>query len=85
VRVFRGPRWRWEAFAQHEYDAFRRLLARGLVGTGPALQLVDRPAVAALLGAAAMLELERLDRREGVADAGRRDVSGRASFYLAST
>ena len=75
-------RWRWEAFAQHEYDAFRRLSLRALAGTGPAVQLVDTKDLGVLAGAAYMLEFEQLDRRTGTLDAGDRTVSSRASFYL---
>jgi hypothetical protein len=75
-------RWKWEAFVQHEYDAFRRLTVRGVVGTGPALQLADTEHVAVLAGVAYMLEGEQLDEREGTIDAGRRAVSHRASAYV---
>ncbi len=78
-------RWRWEAFAQHEYDAFRRLVIRGLVGTGPALQLVASKPATVLAGAAYMFELERLDDRAGTFDAGARSVFHRASFYVTGT
>lgn len=85
TRVTLDCRWRWEAFAQHEYDQFRRLAVRGLVGTGPALQLVNTASIGLLAGAAYMLEYERLDERPETMDAGRRDVSQRASFYLTGT
>ncbi|HLL23149.1 MAG TPA: DUF481 domain-containing protein, partial [Kofleriaceae bacterium] len=74
-----------EAFAQHEYDKFRRLEARALVGTGPALQILNTKRVALLAGAAYMLELERLDRREGTGDAGADSTAHRASLYLTGT
>src|SRR5262245_57932896 len=48
VRATIDCRWRWEAFVQHEYDAFRRLSARGVAGTGPALQIVNEPSVGLL-------------------------------------
>lgn len=82
ARVTLDRRWRWEAFGQHEYDAFRRLAVRAVAGTGPALQIVDEPHVAILAGAAYMLELERLDHRDGAADAGDQSVASRASLYL---
>lgn len=78
-------RWKWEAFLQHEYDAFRRLSVRGVAGTGPALQLANTDDVAVLTGVAYLFEYERLDEREGVSDAGRRDVSHRASAYVTGT
>lgn len=74
--------WRWEAFAQHEYDQFRRLALRALAGTGPALQILNEKMLALLAGAAYVLELERLDRRAETIDAGRRTTAHRASFYL---
>ena len=84
-RVTIDCRWRWEAFVQHEYDAFRRLSVRAIAGTGPALQLVNEPRVALLAGAAYLLESERLDEREGTTDAGARSVASRASVYLTGT
>jgi hypothetical protein len=82
TRVTIDCRWRWEAFAQHEYDAFRRLSVRAIAGTGPALQLVNEARVALLAGAAYLLELERLDARDGAIDAGDRQTSHRASLYV---
>ena len=82
ARVTIDCRWRWEAFLQHEFDRFRRLSFRAVAGTGPALQLVDKPTLALLAGAAYMFELERLDRRMGVTDGGEQRVSHRASVYL---
>jgi len=78
-------RWKWEAFVQHEYDAFRRLTVRGVVGTGPALQIADTDDVAVLAGLAYLLEGEQLDEREGTVDAGRRTISHRASAYITGT
>lgn len=82
ARVTIDCRWRWEVFAQHEYDAFRRLSVRAIAGTGPALQLVNRPTLGVLAGAAYMLELEDFDTRPGAIDAGLRSFASRASFYL---
>jgi hypothetical protein len=82
ARVEIDGRWRWEAFAQHEYDQFRRLSLRALAGTGPALQIVARPGATVLAGAAYIIELERLDRRMGTRDAGRRTIAHRASLYV---
>jgi hypothetical protein len=78
-------RWRWEAFAQHEYDAFRRIAIRALVGTGPALQIVASKPATVLLGAAYMFELEKLDERAGTIDSGARSTFHRASFYATGT
>lgn len=82
TRIELDPRWRWEAFAQHEYDQFRRLSLRALAGTGPALQIVDDPAIALLAGAAYLFEYERLDNRAGAIDAGLRSTAHRASVYV---
>jgi len=79
-------RWRWEAFAQHEYDEFRRLSVRAIAGTGPALQLVNEDRVALLAGVAYMFEAEQLDRRPPDApDAGLRTIAHRASLYVTGT
>lgn len=85
VRYTIDCRWRWEAFAQHEYDAFRRLAIRALVGSGPAFQLVESGPATVLVGAAYMLELEELDERAGTIDAGDRSIYHRASFYVTGT
>jgi hypothetical protein len=85
MRATLDCRWKWEAFAQHELDRFRRLTVRALAGAGPALQLVSSEPASALLGAAYMLEYERLDEREGASDAGHRSVSHRASLYVTGT
>lgn len=82
ARVTIDCRWRWEVFLQHEFDKFRRLSFRAVAGTGPALQLVDQPELSLLAGAAYLLDFERLDDRMGTLDAGREDVSSRASLYL---
>jgi hypothetical protein len=85
VRATIDCRWRWEAFAQHELDGFRRLVVRALAGTGPALQLADYPAVSVLAGLAYLFEYERLDEREGALDAGLRGTGHRASAYVTAT
>jgi len=82
ARIELDRRWRWEVFGQHEYDQFRRLALRALVGTGPALQIVDSHAIALLAGAAYLYEYERLDARAGRIDAGLRTTAHRASLYL---
>jgi uncharacterized protein DUF481 len=78
-------RWKWEAFLQHEYDAFRRLSIRAVAGTGPALQILDENSLAVLAGAAVMLEYEQLDTRPGTIDAGERTIAQRASLYVTGT
>jgi hypothetical protein len=80
-------RWKWEAFAQHEYDAFRRLSIRTLAGTGPVLQIINEKTIGVMAGAAYMFEFEQLgenmlpDGRVPI-DAGDRTVFHRASFYV---
>lgn len=78
-------RWKWEAYTQHELDAFRRLTVRALVGTGPALQIVDSAPVSVLTGLAYMYEYERFDDRMDTSDAGARWYAHRASFYVTAT
>jgi len=75
-------RWLWEAFGQHEYDAFRRLSLRALVGTGPAVRLVREGRTRLLAGASYMFEFERLDERTGVSDPGEQTTAHRLSTYL---
>ena len=77
--------WRWEAFAQHEYDAFRRISIRALVGSGPAFRFFATRPATVLAGAAYMFELEDLDGRAGATDAGERSLFHRASFYVTGT
>lgn len=77
-----GPRWLWEAFAQHEYDAFRRLSVRAVAGTGPAVHLLTRARGAVSAGVAYMLELEQRSVLEGAADSGQREWHHRLSTYL---
>jgi hypothetical protein len=85
TRAFLSCLWRWEAFAQHEYDQFRRLSVRALVGTGPALQILNTPSIGLLAGLAYMFELEHLDERAGTIDAGDKSTAHRVSAYLTGT
>jgi hypothetical protein len=85
ARITIDCRWRWEVFAQHEYDKFRRLSVRAIAGTGPALQLVNEERVALLAGLAYLLEAEQLDERDGTSDAGERRITNRASMYVTGT
>jgi hypothetical protein len=82
IRAELDDRWRWELFGQHEYDQFRRLSLRALVGTGPALQIVDSKVIGVLAGAAYLYEHERLDTRAGTRDAGLRTTAHRGSVYV---
>src|SRR5690349_13088171 len=82
TRIELDDHWRWEAFAQHEYDQFRRLSLRALAGTGPALQIINEKTLALLAGAAYVLEYEQLDVRADVMDTGRRSFAHRASLYV---
>jgi hypothetical protein len=70
-----------EAFAQHEYDEFRRLQFRALLGAGPRVTLWSTDTAGLTFGAALMLEHERL-RRDGEPDAGSRYTDPRLSSYL---
>jgi Protein of unknown function, DUF481 len=82
TRIELDDRWRWEVFAQHEYDQFRRLSLRAIAGTGPAFQILASKPITVLAGAAYLLEYERLDRRPEVSDSGERTTDHRASFYV---
>ncbi|MEO7731873.1 MAG: DUF481 domain-containing protein, partial [Kofleriaceae bacterium] len=82
IRAELDGRWRWEVFGQHEYDQFRRLSLRALIGTGPALQIVEAATVGVLAGAAYLYERERLDTRPGTVDAGLRTAAHRGSLYV---
>ena len=75
-------RWRWEVFGQHEFDRFRRLNLRVVMGTGPALQIVNDENFGLLAGVAYIFEIEHLDEREGTFDRGNETTAHRASFYL---
>jgi hypothetical protein len=70
-----------EAFAQHEYDAFRRLQARALVGAGPRVHLFSSERLRVTSGLALMLEHERL-ARDAQVDAGQRTTDLRFSTYV---
>lgn len=86
ARVTLDCRWRWEVFAQHEYDAFRRLAVRAVAGTGPALQIVNEKEVKLLAGAAYLFEAEQLSSTPmDASDAGDRSVASRASVYVTGT
>lgn len=69
-----------ETFLQHEYDEFRRLQARALLGAGPRFTLKESEGLGLVLGVAAMLEYEQL-RDDGEPDAGQRWTDLRATSY----
>jgi hypothetical protein len=77
-------RWMWEAFGQHEYDAFRRLEVRALVGTGPALRVIDQGDVWAVIGVAYLAEYERFDDGP-YPDASDSAIAHRVSSYATGT
>jgi hypothetical protein len=70
-----------ETFVQHEYDAFRRLQLRALVGAGPRFTPWSSDTVRLVLGASMMLEHERL-RQDDEPDAGTRATDLRLSSYV---
>lgn len=74
--------WKWEVFGQHEYDEFRRLSFRALLGTGPALQILRQKEYGLLAGVAYMLDLEQLDDRDEATDSGRETTEHRVSAYV---
>lgn len=76
-----------EGFTQHEFNQFRRLRLRGLLGAGPRVSLQAGRALHAAMGTAYMLEHERLDwALDGqgalLDDAGERATNHRWSSYL---
>ncbi len=70
-----------EVFAQHEFDAIKRLQLRALVGMGPKIDIVEGTSYGVSVGLAYMLEYERL-QDDGAADAGQSDLQHRNSSYL---
>jgi hypothetical protein len=70
-----------ETFVQHEYDAFRRLQLRALVGAGPRFTPWSSDTARLVLGVSMMLEHERL-RRDDEPDAGARSTDLRLSSYV---
>lgn len=82
IRSLLDGGWRWEVFAQHEYDQFRRLSLRAVTGTGPAYQFFSSKDFEVLGGIAYIYEDEQLDQRAGTIDAGKHSVAHRASAYI---
>jgi putative salt-induced outer membrane protein YdiY len=79
-----SPRLTAEVFTQHEYDRFRRLELRALVGAGPVLHLLRGEEYRLSWGVAYMIEYEEL-RGDELPDAGEDDLAHRASTYLTGT
>lgn len=74
-----------EVFVQHDRDAFRRLSLRALGGLGPRLTLVRWKALNSAIGAAYMLEYERLAEGDEP-DSGLGTLAHRlSSYFLLST
>jgi len=80
-RLELGHRITAEAFAQHDYDQFRRLSVRALGGVGPKIDLLTTRRARLAAGVAYMLEWERL-RNDGAVDAGEATLAHRMSSYL---
>ena len=70
-----------EVFAQHEYDGFRRLQLRALLGAGPRVHLFTSERLRITSGLALMLEHERL-ASDDEPDAGERTTDLRFSTYV---
>jgi putative salt-induced outer membrane protein YdiY len=70
-----------EVFAQHEFDAIKRLKLRALVGAGPKLEIVSNKSFGIDLGVSYMLEYESL-QDDGPPDSGATDLQHRNSTYL---
>jgi hypothetical protein len=70
-----------ETFVQHDRDAFRRLALRVLGGAGPRLHLLPFGGFEAAIGAAVMVEHERLGGGDAP-DAGAENDDLRLSTYL---
>lgn len=71
-----------EAFLQHEFNEFRRLQLRVLLGAGPRFQVVRGERGGLAVGVALMLERERLRDDAEASDAQRLVTEYRASSYL---
>jgi len=80
-RLALAPAFQMETFVQHDRDPFRRLALRVLWGAGPRFVLASSDATELAVGAAYMLEFERL----GVApepDSGQKRWAHRLSTYV---
>ncbi|NVI99661.1 DUF481 domain-containing protein [Myxococcus sp. AM009] len=70
-----------EAFLQHEFDEFRRIQFRALLGAGPRVKLLTDKKATLVVGLALMLEHERI-RRDAEPDAGTFRTDPRLSSYI---
>ena len=81
-----SSRWALESFVQGELDEFRRLELRALAGAGVRLRVAgDAERVGLALGAAGMLELERIARDAAAPDEELRRATPRLSCYAAGS
>lgn len=71
----------FESFVQHEYDQFRRLELRALLGIGAALRLLSSKRYNLSWGVAYMPEYERI-RDDDESDAGAEYINNRVSSYI---
>ncbi|WP_426756684.1 DUF481 domain-containing protein [Myxococcus sp. Y35] len=71
----------WEVFLQHEYDEFRRIQFRALLGAGPRVKVLTEKKATLVAGVALMLEHERI-RRDTEPDAGQFRTDPRLSSYV---
>jgi hypothetical protein len=89
-RTFEHVRYRYlledwlliEAFAQHEYDAIKRLNIRAVGGFGPKAEVLEGEGYGVGVGVAYMYELEQLSVVDGLADSGTNDNAHRISSYI---
>lgn len=73
-----------EVFAQHEFDAVKRLELRALVGGGPKFNIVNSKSVNLDVGISYMFEYEKL-QDDGNTDAGAIYIQHRNSTYLVAS
>lgn len=70
-----------EVFLQHEFDKFRRIQFRALLGAGPRVRVLTDKQATLVVGLALMLEHERI-RRDSEPDAGEFRTDPRLSSYV---
>ncbi len=73
-----------EVFAQHEYDAIKRLQLRALLGGGLAYSVAHQESFGLSVGSSYMMEYEVL-QDDGASDAGVSDLQHRNSTYAIAT
>jgi hypothetical protein len=76
------PWLKWEAFIQHDRDAFRRLSLRALGGTGPRVRIFENAQISFHAAIAYMFEYEELGGAGTELDYGEQDTNHRISSYL---